>query len=192
MKPIVFLDMDGVLADFDRGVGAHFDFDYSKTNRPSEELPPDLRAAKDALWNWVRENPEFWTNLAPMPDAKHLWENTTGVGFQTRILTAAPSRFKEGEKDFQEVARRKFEWIKENLGMDDPSRFICTTSKKKPLFMAAEIQIRNVLIDDREENIRDWSANGGTGILHRNAKDSIQILNQHVNPWLPRGGLAPK
>jgi hypothetical protein len=33
--------------------------------------------------------------------------------------------------------------------------------------------IPNILIDDYDQNIKEWQAKGGIGILHKNAADTI-------------------
>lgn len=190
-KSLLFLDMDGVLVDFDKGLKAKFLCTYNQTNHPIEELSPELREVKNNLWDWVSKNPDFWTDLSPMPDAQHLWQQTEGAGYAPFILTAAPSRFIEGDKDFKEVAHRKWRWVQENLGFNDASRFICTTSKKKPLFMNSMLRHRNILVDDRSENIRDWNANGGTGILHINAVSSLHEMHHHHKNWVSGLSIKP-
>ena len=55
----------------------------------------------------------------------------------------------------------------------------CTYSgNQKKIFS----QKGNVLIDDRPENIEAWESEGGIGILHKSAKDTIDELKKLRSP----------
>ncbi|MCK8787492.1 hypothetical protein M0638_24275 [Roseomonas sp. NAR14] len=61
IRPVqLFLDLDGVLADFDRGV-------RTVTGRPPEELP------LPAMWRALARHPDFFDTLEFMADAEALW-----------------------------------------------------------------------------------------------------------------------
>ena len=40
----------------------------------------------------------------------------------------------------------------------------------------------NILIDDRPENIEAWESEGGIGILHKNARDTINEIKKLRSP----------
>jgi hypothetical protein len=41
------------------------------------------------------------------------------------------------------------------------------------------IKDKDILIDDCEQNIQRWEAEGGIGILHTSAEDTIQQLKKY-------------
>lgn len=71
----LFLDLDGVLADFDEAV-------MRLLGRHPDELPPGL------MWSTVRKAPNFFGTLRMMADAKELW--AFAAPYQPTILTGKP------------------------------------------------------------------------------------------------------
>ena len=69
----VFFDMDGVLADFERGVkelcGLASQSPNAKHRSPRED---------DQMWASIKEVPHFYDRLAPMPGAKELFDTVYG------------------------------------------------------------------------------------------------------------------
>lgn len=170
----VFLDMDGVLVDFDRGVLNQFKIDTKALNQRTQDLTDTQKKQKSLMWVLIRKSPKFWIDLEKHPGAIELWEKTKK--YHPIILTAAPSTFKEGSELFLGVAEHKSKWIENHFEMTDKDRFICTVSKKKPLFMK-EGAI-NILVDDRIKNIQEWEAAGGIGIHHTNIDDTLSKLDK--------------
>ena len=83
------------------------------------------------------------------------------------ILTAA------GAVNRQLVVWDKNEWIKEYV---DPFVVVtCTHSGSQKRIFSKK---GNVLIDDRQDNIDAWESEGGVGILHKNARDTINELKK--------------
>jgi hypothetical protein len=58
-----------------------------------------------------------------------------------------------------------------------PTEINLVLRKQKQDF-AKKNGIPNILIDDYPENIREWEAKGGIGILHKNAADTIARLKK--------------
>jgi hypothetical protein len=71
----LFLDLDGVLADFDRGV-------ETLLGRNPHELPPPR------MWSALAKAPEFYGTLEMMHDAQRLWDFCKP--FRPTILTGLP------------------------------------------------------------------------------------------------------
>jgi 5'(3')-deoxyribonucleotidase len=81
------------------------------------------------------------------------------------ILTAA------GVINRELVVWDKNEWIKEYIS---PTVVVtCTMTGSQKGMFAFE---GSVLIDDRIKNIESWEANGGIGILHTSAAETIKEL----------------
>lgn len=147
----LFVDLDGVLVDFNKGyenltgihlVGAKNDF-------PGFWTPVNLAGIG------------FWANLPWMPDGKLLWNN---IGKYRPILLSAPS------KDVTSRIGKQL-WVVNNL---PTVKLVLAPRQEKRKFARKGY----VLIDDRDENIEDWNKAGGIGILHKSAIETIDKLKE--------------
>ena len=87
------------------------------------------------------------------------------TGLPWEILTAA------GVVNRELVVWDKNEWIRQYVS---PSVVVtCTMTGSQKGMFALE---GSVLIDDRKKNIEAWEENGGIGILHTSAEDTINQL----------------
>ena len=150
----VFLDMDGVLADFDAAAMVALNTD-------------DIHKFQfvwgdDKFWEGLHKNPNFFYDIPVMKDAtKLLWAVRHK---KVAVLTALP-KTADTKTDFQ-----KRRWIADNIGMGLP--VITCLTKDKPLFCNPN----SVLIDDRAVNKERWERAGGRYIVHENANSTIAQL----------------
>ena len=100
--PCLFVDLDGVLADFDAGYAAL------------------SRGAREVDWSLIKAAPGFWRDLPLMPDAMVLWEAVRDQ--HPTILTGLPD-------DMQSAEEEKRAWVEEHLGPD--IEVICCRSEDK-------------------------------------------------------------
>jgi hypothetical protein len=149
----LYLDMDGVLADFD--------FSAEKlcgmTPRAFEE-----KYGTEKFWATINSDPEFFLTLRPMPDCMDLYNATKHL--EPIILTGCPQGM-----DFDKNHKR--EWCKRMFGHQQ--RIICCQASKKSLHIKT---LGDTLVDDRQRYMRKWLAKGGYFVLHKNAADSIMKL----------------
>lgn len=148
----LFVDLDGVLADFDTGYEQVFGY------RPD-------KVKDDVDWQAVRRHQGFYENLPPMPDLDALWASVAPLN--PTVLTGVP-------KSVEEAPENKKAWVRKNLGSDVP--VICCLSKEKSLHCVGD----SILIDDWDKYRHLWLAKGGIWILHQSAEQSISELNQHI------------
>jgi hypothetical protein len=116
----LFVDMDGVLADFD----AHHETVFG------------IRSSKltdDVDWEKVRGITGFYSEMPPMVDMHVLWEYISK--YKPILLSGVPSLV-------EEATENKRHWARKYLGPD--VEVICCKSKDKCLHMKAG----DVLIDD--------------------------------------------
>lgn len=144
----IFVDMDGVLADFDAGYEAQFGF------RPCKK-------ADNVDWSAVRAIEGFYQTLPPMPDMMELWNHV--ARYRPTVLTGVPSSVREAPAN-------KIAWVRKHLGADVEVR--CCRSSEKCL----HAQPGDILIDDWDKYRHLWIAAGGRWVLHRSAAESIQEL----------------
>lgn len=150
----LYLDLDGVLADFDKAAGAAMGTDNI--------YKYEFVWGTGKFWDKINEDPDFFRNLDRMPDCFELFDNV--MHLRPVILTATPST--NGDR----VAKQKREWVDEHLG--GFVKVITCPTKDKPNFC----EPGDILIDDRAVNRDAWIAKGGTYIIHTTAARSIGAL----------------
>jgi len=143
MKPVLGLDADGVLVDFDNPA-----LDYLRSrgiNKTYEQITDwsvfdgDLQMEMDFRRD-VASHPDFCRNLKALPGAVE-FVKAACENYHVMIVTApydVPNWY-DGRKD----------WIVEKLGL--PRKDVCFLSQK-------EFFDSDVLVDDKEQNILDWHA----------------------------------
>ena len=160
MKTItkIFVDMDGVLADFVKGVeGPKYlngpfvnvhDYDSRKVELSNKGLFRDLPRL-DGMEQLIK-------HIKTECVAKDIyWEILTCTGMQNR----------------QKVAKDKIAWIREHVDPD-----VVVTCTFKGVQKAAFAKEGYILIDDTEKNIDAWNQAGGTGILFKDTASCIHEL----------------
>lgn len=137
----LFLDLDGVLADFDGAFPVVFGMDHKSM-------------ADEDMWEKINAHPSFFRDLPPMPGALEFFRKVEHL--DPIILTACP------KNNYAHVAKQKREWVREHLS-DDVLVLPVMGGSNKPLFMRHE---GDILIDDFIRNVNAWEGAGGVGILH--------------------------
>jgi hypothetical protein len=145
---IIYCDLDGVLADFDR---------YIKENL-------SVKAQRDDAQMWaelvLKRKP--YRMLKPTSYAARLWDAIASTNLPAKILTAIPRRttLPTAEED-----KRYWVGTKEAnnvFGGQPPEVVIGPFSKDK----YKHCQPGDILIDDRMDNCEQWSEAGGIAIFH--------------------------
>lgn len=157
----IFLDMDGVLADFD-----------SAKQKLQEEYALGRALEKNEMWTIIHSEFPYWFyNLPVMADAVELyrWAIEKVEIFNTAILTAV------GRTNSMEVARQKTAWIRFNL--DHDATIIPCRRKHKKAWATPE----SLLIDDNEQNCLEFREAGGHAILYTGFEDCKQQYDNLVN-----------
>jgi hypothetical protein len=156
MRYKIFVDLDGVLADFDR-------LTFELTGKTREEL------TDKEVWDCVNSVPDFFFSLPLTPDAYDLVNGiVVGLGQDINILTATGN-------DFVGVGTQKLRWLDKmfrGLGLRESARLT-----NKGIYKAAYARPNHILIDDTQKVIDAWVAAGGIGILHTGAHKTL--LNLH-------------
>ena len=152
----IFVDMDGVLADFIQGV----------------ESPKYLNGPFDKQSDYDQRKVELsnaglFFDLPPMNDMKTLVDYIKGTGIDWEILSCS------GMQNRDRVAKDKFKWIRKHVDID--VLVTCTLKGKEKAVFARP---GYVLIDDKASNITAWQDAGGIGIYHTNAKWTIEHLKK--------------
>lgn len=150
----LFVDMDGVLADFDQHYLDCFGVECNKL-------------LDNVDWDLIKEWGNFYADIPPMKDMHQLWSYIEG--HDPIIITGIPS----SKKLMLEAEDNKRQWIRNHFGAAVEQRAICCLSKDKCLHMKAK---GDILIDDWEKYRHLWEAAGGRWITHFSADDTIERL----------------
>ena len=163
---MIYFDMDGVLADFDRGVVEL----CGMRQLPQDESRTD---EEDALmWEKIREVGHFYDKLEPMPGAVEMFRKVYDLfGAKCEILTGIP----KPERGIVTSAEDKVAWTRRILS--DNVKVNTVARKDKKLFCTGP---DSILVDDLEKNITEWKAEGGTGILFRNAEQAMEEILKYA------------
>jgi hypothetical protein len=166
-KSEIYVDMDGVLADFfgrwEQITGKHW------REIKGDDIEPALQA--------IRDDEKFWLELPMTANAKNLLSLIKQVKGKYKILSAPLA----GDK---KAIPHKKEWVAKNLGFFPPEAVIIDADKGK--YATQPDGTPNILIDDFGSNINKWEAAGGIGFKHkdhkfeRTAKNIKQAMDEPV------------
>jgi hypothetical protein len=151
--PKLFLDCDGVLADFDAGARAVLG-----------GLTPaqfEARYSKREFWKRLARTSDFYANLPLMPDAEQLFDAVAHL--RPTILTGLPLG--------TWAAPQKVAWAERHF---PGTPIITCMARDKVRYM----QPGDVLVDDRADHRSKWEDAGGIFITHEKAERSIAALRQ--------------
>lgn len=160
----VYFDMDGVLADFDRGVVELCHMEALSVNADTSNGQDDL------MWDGIREVDHFYDRLELMPGAKEMFDRVwERYGDHCEILTGIPKE----KRRILNASQDKKDWTHRLLSEKVKVNTVLRAEKKK-YCRGPE----SVLIDDKEETIQEWREMGGTGILHVSAGKTIEEMEK--------------
>jgi 5'(3')-deoxyribonucleotidase len=153
--PQLFLDCDGVLADFDRGAETVFGCHPRKYENEH---------GTEKFWATLHAHPKFYENLPVMEDASALYEATRHLN--PIIITGCPQGGWAQEQ--------KLRWRNKNFpGVP----MITTLSKNK----RDHAKPGDILIDDYLKYKHLWEEMGGVFIHHNSALESLIMLSRVVS-----------
>ena len=160
----IYFDMDGVLADFDRGVRELCNMDPLPQ---SEDQPVGY---DDELWSKVREAGHFYDKLEIIPGSKELFDYVYNkYGDKCEILTGVP----KPRRDITTAGDDKISWVRRLLSKNIKVNIVWR--EDKPDYCTGKDCI---LIDDYELNIREWENCGGTGLLFTDAFNVLKMIKE--------------
>lgn len=151
--PQLYLDCDGVLADFERGAA-------EVLGMPVEAFQKRYNPGK--FWQKLATAPDFYANLPPLPDAYRLFDAVKHLN--PIILTGLPRG--------NWAAPQKERWAAEHF---PGTRIItCMAVDKR-----RHCQEGDVLVDDTLKHRHLWEGAGGIFIHHKDAETSLSELSQY-------------
>jgi 5'(3')-deoxyribonucleotidase len=154
----VYLDIDGVLADFTMGVHRKLGIDLDYSCWPYKKGP--------AGWDWNEElgmtfqqmnnicDYGLWVNLPWTPDGHDILRTVLSFTKDIVLLTTPMPN--------EESSAGKIAWVRENLPSYERHMLICPGRKDKT---GLPLVPNSVLIDDNLSNVYRWECAGGSSIL---------------------------
>jgi 5'(3')-deoxyribonucleotidase len=158
-KPEVYLDMDGVLADFFT--------EYAKLAGIESGNYRDIPPAKTDPTLQKMVGTDFFARLPKLRNADQLVAMVVKLYGQYHICSS-PLR-----GDYENSEAQKKVWIQKHLN-PQPTDIVITPNKAKWAKQADGTP--NILIDDRGSNISAWEAAGGIGIKYQADEDGLDVI----------------
>ena len=158
----IYLDMDGVVANFDKR------FEDLSGMTPSQFIS---KYDKNAFWNLIDEKHKiaFWRGIEVMPGADRLVNFVAQYPYE---MLTAPSAKK------QSVIGKSL-WIKDKVGTLYASQPKVTYKRAKEKHLVKPNLTKfDILIDDKPSTIDNWNNAGGTGIFYKSASQVINDLKK--------------
>ena len=160
-SPIIYCDMDGVLADFKTAA--------VKVNGMSINRWMNIPSSQQK-WERIKNNSTFWHNLPWMPGGQALWRSIEK--HNPHILSA----YVEETYDPNCIPGKRA-WLRKNPKITDRSRINLVRRKEKKNFATKGGQ-KNILIDDYIKNVREFTSAGGIGIHHTSTSKTLSELKK--------------
>lgn len=158
MKKKIFVDLDGVMADYEG--------QYRKLGGD-----PDEKGGKKAQRFKRPEFEHFYLHLPLLPDALTLWNYVKKVCTEGHVdgpyILSAKSNFQRTSYEDKVI------WVERHLHTSGPHVIIVNMPNQKYKHCTPG----DILIDDNTKNISEWINAGGVGIIHKNAKKTIEQLH---------------
>jgi|TARA_A100001201_G_scaffold98961_1_gene85182 PAS domain-containing protein len=157
----VYLDMDGVLANFNKR------FEDLSGMTPSEF---ESKYGKNKFWDFIDEDHKvsFWVGIEEMPGARDLVQAVKNYNFE---LLTSPSTKKQSYLG-------KILWVRNHSDLFGGKPRINFKKAKEKHLIKPQLSEKDILIDDREDTIDRWNAAGGTGIHYRNISQVLSDLSK--------------
>ena len=157
----IYFDMDGVLADFDRGVRELCHMEPSDPDHPDEKYDDDM-------WAAIRDVGHYYDKLEPVEGSLELFKKVfEKYGDDCQILTAVP----KPKRQIVTAGEDKVSWVHRLISPDVAVNRVAREEKKNYVTGADCF-----LVDDLQKNIEEWQALGGKGIRFLNAEQAEKDL----------------
>ena len=152
----IFVDLDGVLTDFDK---------QFETLGQGKIDGYEEKHGSFQFWELIKSGGlKWWSEMPFMKNGEKLWEFIIENFVDIKVLSTPA-------KTIPESRLGKMMWVKTHLG----NYPLILWSNKEDY--AGE---KNILIDDRVDNINKWKENGGIGILHKSVISTIKELKKFL------------
>ena len=152
--PKVYVDMDGVLADFFTALAKFRGVDHWKDGG-DESVQDSIEAIQGT---------DFFSTLPVFNTAPNIINSVKAFTGGEWYINSSPLR-----GDHENSKKHKLDWLKKHSF--DPSGVIIT-GRKESYAINKQTNQPNILIDDKPSNLERWTARGGIGIRYQATQDN--------------------
>lgn len=158
----VYVDMDGVLADFKGYFQTLFGKNADETSDPE-------------LWKLIENygKAKFFEELPWLSGSKEMWDFIVNNFMRVKILSALG----KSDKIDNQTSQGKHAWLSHHLPKLRDQDIILVENKHKKRHYSKSGEI---IIDDTPVVIQEWMYKGGTGILFKSPRQVIEELKTYV------------
>ena len=158
----IFVDMDGVLADFDKG--------FQEISGLSSDS-----VSTEEMWGKINEygRAKFFSELPWMSGSKEMWNFIIQNFLKVKILSSLGKQDKIDGLN----TKGKTMWLRHNIPSLSLEDIILVDNKHKKRHYSKP---GDIIIDDTPVVIEEWIKKGGIGILHQSAQKTINQLKVYV------------
>ena len=154
----IYLDMDGVIADFFTGLETHFNVKHWKEIPKTEQSILGLKGT------------DFFYSLYPFATSKRLVEATRKIARDDYGILSSPLR---GDRDNSAYHKRR--WLTQYKFLPNIDNLLFSGQKEH--YATDKIDGKpNILVDDKPSNIDRWIKKGGIGIRYQANEDNVDDL----------------
>jgi 5'(3')-deoxyribonucleotidase len=175
-KPTIYLDMDGVLADFNTAAR-----ELIRATKAEQRAAEQSGRWPEHQWRQIADQQNFYRILPKMPQADDLvalaLKFRDNLDYDIKILTAIPHN-----NDMHGAFHDKVDWIAEHYGQYGFRVHFGPYSEDKQHHCTGP---DDILVDDRTSNCSEWRLAGGTAVQVREAQyqqalDELEELFQSL------------
>ena len=167
MTGIIYLDMDGVLANFFDKFAEHFGKSHWKEIPNKEQSIAELKGT------------DFFDTLLPFETTQEVVHHVQGVANEEGMEWGINSSPLRGDRDNSAYHKRR--WLEDNDLMPPAIENLIFTRQKEKYAINPIDGSPNILVDDKPSNIEKWEKAGGIGFLYQANQDSYADLVKNIN-----------
>ena len=153
-RNIIWLDLDGVFADFE-----------GETSKLMGKPFHDLNS--NDYWDKILKTKNFWLNIPILSESKLLIDYLINAKNNGELQFSVLTGLIETSSIDNKCVEEKTLWAKKVFG-DDVNVYV-VSSKNKYMFCRQN----DILIDDKEDNIEKWNNSGGVGIHYTSNPNEV-------------------
>ena len=167
----LYLDMDGVIADFFGALANQYKVDHWKSIQDRDRIFVEMRNT-----NFFATIPEFYAETIFGDQGDGIYQRSLAIIDKVKEIAgddwgicSSPLR-----NDEHNSAYWKREWLRCRDWLPPKLENLIFTSHKHKYAYNPVTRKPNILVDDKPENIKAWNDAGGIGILFQNNQDDLK------------------
>ena len=168
---VIYLDMDGVIADF-FGEWANWEAVHHWK---------DIYNKRKSLAKLKQT--DFFFRIKPFKDSEFLVDKVEQTAREFNVEWGICSSPLRGDRDNSTYWKRR--WLEKHGWLPDVHNLIFTQNKAKYARVYHDGS-PNILIDDKPSNIQEWEKSGGKGILYQGGVSELLSVEAKLKAFLSK------